>query len=123
MGCLGREEVGLDILKPGKPPDLLDQLLQFSLPDIAISPLGKFDDLGGHVDERHDQGRYHDEEYCDGHEKSDRIVPSRERFAQFFIDGIERERKDRRPKDGREEGRKNTKNLVDNEGQDADEKK
>ena len=70
--------MSLDILEPGKPPDLSRQLFQFPIPDITIGPLGKLDDLRGHIDEDHDERRNHDEEYGDRHQERDRVVPFRE---------------------------------------------
>jgi hypothetical protein len=77
----------------------------------------------GHIDENHDQWRDDDEKYRDGHQECDRIFPFRERFSQFCIKRIEREREDRRPENSREERREDVKDLINNEGQDSDEEK
>ena len=120
---LGRDDVGLNALEQGESPDLFYQLLQLSITDIAISPLGEFNDLGGHIDQDEDKWRYDDEENRDRHQQRDRIVPLRERFPEPRVDRIECKGEDRRPKNSREERREDMKNFVDDKGQDGDKEK
>ena len=74
------------------------QLLQFPVANVTVGPLGKFNDLRGHVDEDHDQRRDDDEKYRDRHEQRDRIIPFGEHFSEFRVERVKREREDGRPK-------------------------
>jgi hypothetical protein len=98
-------------------------LLQLSIADITVTPLGKFDDLFGHVDENHDKRRDDDKKYNDRHQKRDRIVPFRERSPKFCVKGVERKRENGRPENSCEERRKNVKDFVNNKNQGCNEEK
>jgi hypothetical protein len=120
---LGREDVSLNVLKPWKSPDLFDQLFQLPVADINIGPLGKFNELFGHVDKDQNKRRDGDEKYYDRHQKCDQIIPFWERFSQSCIKRVKCERENRCPENGREEWREDIKDLVNNESQNSDEEK
>ena len=95
-------------------------MLQFSVPHIVVGPLGKFDDLCGHIDKDHDERWYDDQKDSNGHEERDRVVSLREEFSQLCVDRIEGKGQDRSPENSREEWRKNEENFIDDEGKDRD---